>query len=388
MVSDTGRARIGLQLGAWLGISAIYFALDLAAQDEPRVAELVVRAFVWGLCGWSVSVLAWWGWARLQPEQWSPPAMVGGATLGGLVVGVLWLLLFTAIDAAVELEPGFVALRDWSLEMATAESISYAFPMIAWHGVAFSLRQVERSADDRARAAEAEQLAQRAELDALRYQLNPHLLFNALNSAMAMIDEDPQRAEDMLLRLTFLLRSTLRAPREGTVGEELERIAAYLELEGVRFEDRLDVQVEVEPGLEDVPLPTLLLQPLVENAIKHGMQCSPMPLRLCLHVSRRGRVLTALVANSGRLGEGFRDDGKASTESGVGLANVRARVAAHYGKGGTLRVAQVERDGQPWVEAELSLDGRRARLKTQHDPPPPPPPSPFADASQPLPESP
>ncbi|MEM7154319.1 MAG: histidine kinase [Myxococcota bacterium] len=383
-MSDTGRARIGLQLGAWLGISAIYFALDLGAQEDARVAELVVRAVVWGVCGWLVSMLAWWGWARAQPEEWSPSGMVFGATLGGLGFGTLWLLVFTAIDALVELEPGFVPLRDWSLDQAAAESMAYAFPMIAWHGVAFSLRQVERRADDRARAAEAEQLAQRAELDALRYQLNPHLLFNALNSAMAMIDEDPQRAEDMLLRLTFLLRSTLRAPREGTVGEELERIAAYLELEGVRFEDRLDVQVDVEPGLDEVPLPTLLLQPLVENAIKHGMQCSSMPLRLRIRVSRKGRVLTAVVANSGRMGNGFGRDAESSTESGVGLANVRARVAAHYGHGGTLRVAQVQREGEPWVEAELCLDGRRARLKTLHDPPPPPPPSPFADGSAPI----
>lgn len=351
------RSTVVLQLGGWLGVAAIYFALDMAAQDEPRVAELVVRAAVWGGCGWLCSLMAWWSWARLRPEQWSPARVVLASAVGGLVFGTAWLIGFNGIDAAVALEPGYIPLAQWGSHMVLSEGLTYVFPMMAWHAVAFSLRQIERGADDRARAAEAEQLAQRAALDALRYQLNPHLLFNALNSTMALITDDPAKAERMLQHLSGLLRSTLEAPREGTVAEELARISTYLELEQVRFESRLAATIEVDPALRHALLPTLLIQPLVENAIKHGMREAKLELSVRISVAATADGMRIEVANSGTLASDTRPI-DASQDIGVGLTNVRARVAAHYGDEGTLQLSETSDDDGPWTVARLVLPAR------------------------------
>lgn len=344
---------VRLQVGAWLALTAIYFALDLAAQPEPRALELAVRALVWGLCGWVLSVLAWrlwqrWGWGD------SPASLVTATGLGGLSFGLLWLSLFTGIDYLVALEPGFVPIQEWEAERLLSEGLTFVFPMLAWHGVAFSLDQAERRANARARATEAEGLLERARLDALRYQLNPHLLFNALNSVMAMIDEDPARAEGMLGSLSLLMRGTLDAPREGTLGEELERVQAYLELEQIRFEARLEVALDVDEHTLALPLPTLLVQPLVENAIKHGMG-GPAPLRVRVASSLDAGMLRVGVENSGTLASPGEGGGLEPAGLGVGVANIRARLAAHYGEGARLVLVEEARSDGPWVVARLEL---------------------------------
>lgn len=359
MVPDTikavERAPFTLQLVSWLGLSGVYYALDLAAlleHAEPvEPWELAIRAAFWGGCGWLVSIGAWTLWRRFSLE--STPAIVAVAAGGGLVFGALWMVAFHWLDGVLSFEPGYRPLREWAPVEFLAEGVTFTFPMMAWHGVALTVRQAEQRANDRARVVEAERSLAQAELDALRYQLNPHLIFNAINSAMALIDEDPQRAETMLLGMTQLLRATLRAPRAGTVRDELQRVRAYLELERVRFEERLDVSLsEHGDALEAEPLPTLLVQPLVENAIKHGMQRSSMPLRVRIELARHDARLEVRVANSGSLGGPGSNDGH-----GVGLANVRARIRAHYDPRSALTVEQVERDGEPWVEARLVLEG-------------------------------
>lgn len=359
------RAPFTLQLVSWLGLSGVYYALDLAALlehgDPVDPWELAVRAGFWGGCGWLVSIGAWTLWRRFALE--TSTAIVAVAAGGGLLFGVVWMVGFHWLDGFIALEPGYRPLLEWSAVEFLAEGVTFTFPMMAWHGVALTVRQAEHRANDRARVVETERLLAQAELDGLRYQLNPHLIFNAINSAIALIDEDPQRAETMLLGMTQLLRAALRAPRAGTVADELDRVRAYLELEHVRFESRLDASVHAD-DVEAEPLPTLLVQPLVENAIKHGMQRSPMPLRVRIDLTRHSKGLDVRVANTGTLG------GPSSNEGhGVGLSNVRARVRAHYGPGSTLTVEETTRDGDAWVEAWLHLVGTPKHLADDEGPP-------------------
>jgi two-component system LytT family sensor kinase len=122
------------------------------------------------------------------------------------------------------------------------------------------------------REREMSQLASEAELRALRAQLHPHFLFNALTTIGYLIQASPNKALTTLMRLSGLLRSVLRnSPEFSTLGEELAIIAAYLDIESARFEDRLSVSIDVSEELRQLRIPTLLLQPLVENAIKHGI---------------------------------------------------------------------------------------------------------------------
>jgi LytS/YehU family sensor histidine kinase len=133
-----------------------------------------------------------------------------------------------------------------------------------------------RTADERferdIREREMRQLASEAELRALRAQIHPHFLFNALTTIGYLIQAAPEKALSTLMRLSGLLRSVLRSsPEFSTLGEELTVIAAYLDIESARFEDRLSVNIDVSEELRQLRIPTLLLQPLVENAIKHGI---------------------------------------------------------------------------------------------------------------------
>lgn len=178
-------------------------------------------------------------------------------------------------------------------------------------------------------------LATEAELRALRAQINPHFLFNALTTIGYLIQTAPERAVQTLLRLTALLRAVLRKG-EGefcTLGEELELIEAYLDIERARFEDRLRVLVDVPPELHNLRIPALLLQPLVENAIKHGIT----PLRAGGEVVVWAR-LEAGKDNAERLHIRVTDTGQGAGEQalahgrkhGVGLANVEQRLQRHF----------------------------------------------------------
>jgi two-component system LytT family sensor kinase len=193
----------------------------------------------------------------------------------------------------------------------------------------------ERFERDR-REQRIEQLATEAELRALRAQLNPHFLFNALTTVGYLIQSAPTRAVQTLLQLTTVLRGVLRRSTTefSTLAEELDLIRSYLDIERARFEERLDVQIDVADDALEVALPTLLVQPLVENAVKHGL--SPMgaggTLRIHARIADGRLVLT--VADTGA---GF-DPAVLAQARGVGLASVAQRLAVHYGSAAHLDI--------------------------------------------------
>ncbi len=174
-----------------------------------------------------------------------------------------------------------------------------------------------RFARERERALRAEALAAESRLAMLRYELNPHFRFNALNSVIGVIREDPGKAQSMVRQLAELLRYALTSHGASTVEVEVHVAQQYLAIEQVRFEERLAVVVEIPDALWQESVPPMLLQPLVENAIKHGM--GDVPLRVRISAAREGGELRFTVANNGRLVE-------AGAGTGVGLRNLRERV--------------------------------------------------------------
>jgi sensor histidine kinase YesM len=167
---------------------------------------------------------------------------------------------------------------------------------------------------------------ERAELRALRAQVNPHFLFNTLNSIAALIHENPAAAEDVVTRLADVFRHALTASgREHTrLADELDFLRSWLAIEHVRFGDRLRVVEEVEPGLEDVPVPGLLFQPLIENAVLYAVAPRAEGGTITLRVRRdpSGETITAEVADDG---PGF-SPGSRPRGNGVGLESVRERL--------------------------------------------------------------
>ena len=212
---------------------------------------------------------------------------------------------------------------------------------------------VERLWDVRNRLARAERDAlardkalAEAELRVLQAQMEPHFLFNTLANVISLIHTHPDRAARLLERLTSLLRASLSRTRraDGTLGDELAVVRAYLDIQSLRMAGRMTYEVDVDPGLEAVRMPPLLLQPLVENAVLHGIEPS----------AAGGRVVVRAERSAGVVRIGVTDDGVGldpdTAGDGVGIANVRERLQAAFGARGRLALAETPGGG---VSAEL-----------------------------------
>ena len=278
------------------------------------------------------------------------PSVLAAAPLC-LAAGVLWYLLTGHVSALLDLW-----FRDWHwfflpgwkelLYRGVSRTLVMAFFCLLYYAVDHWFQLTE----EREQARQARALAQQAQLQMLRYQLNPHFLFNALNSLRAMIVEDRARAREMVTELASFLRYSLAGQeQENTIGHELQAVESYLAIQRIRFEERLCVEVRVDPATLEVAVPSFLIHPLVENAVKYGMQTSPLPLRVAVEVEQQGKEIWISVANTGRLGQAA--DRSELEGTGTGLENIRRRLALAFAERHAFRL--FERDG--WVRAEIRL---------------------------------
>jgi LytS/YehU family sensor histidine kinase len=193
------------------------------------------------------------------------------------------------------------------------------------HAIVFSARERKRER----MAAELERELTRAELDALKSKLHPHFLFNTLHSISALVHLDPDAADRMIARLSELLRQVLvhAATQEVPLSEELHGLRPYLEIEQVRFGDRLCVVENVDKDTLEAMVPHLVLQPLVENAVRHGIAPRAAPGRVTIAARREGDMLRLSVCDDG---VGLRAGAGAET-GGLGIATTQARLRRLYG---------------------------------------------------------
>jgi len=203
-----------------------------------------------------------------------------------------------------------------------------------------------------------------ARLRALRNQLQPHFLFNALNGIATLVRRDPQAAHEMLTSLSELLRMTLSQceRQEISLREEMDFLDRYLEVQRMRFGDRLAVRKEIEPATLDCAVPPLVLQPLVENAIRHGIEPLGSPGRVRIEARHEADELVLLVEDDG-VGMDPPETGRPVNGHGVGLASIRERLVSLYGERG-----QVVLRGKPGagVQAEVRLPFHPVRVEAQN----------------------
>ncbi|MGC6329479.1 sensor histidine kinase [Rhizorhabdus sp. FW153] len=224
------------------------------------------------------------------------------------------------------------------------QALNGYFFFAAWGALFLALSYAAAVRDAERQAASYRAAARDAELRALRYQVNPHFLFNTLNSLSTLILKDSRdEAEKMILNLSTFFRTSLTAdPTEDVVlAEEIRLQRLYLDIEAIRFPDRLLVEIHVPPALEDVRVPCLILQPLVENAIKYGVSRSrrPVTLRITAREDSHGLVLS--VEDDGDpLAEG-----EAPAGTGVGLRNVSDRLRARFGEEASCRFGPLPNGG-------------------------------------------
>ena len=241
--------------------------------------------------------------------------------------------------------------------------LTYWAVLLAGHALAFYARYRERDLA----AARLDARLRAAELETLRMQLNPHFLFNALNTIGVLMKEDTGEAGRLLVRLGDLLRSVLAntSSQQTDLRQELAWLDNYLEIECARFGDRLRVERSVDPEALDATVPALLLQPIVENAIRHGIALRATPGTVTISAARRGEQLLLEVADDGRgWPAGDPGDGFGSGDGGgIGLGNTRARLEKLYGGRQQLLIGTSPAGG---AAVRIAIPFSRLRERTAH----------------------
>jgi len=230
-------------------------------------------------------------------------------------------------------------------------------PLLGWTSLYFGIKIRREWKRQEQRTEQANSLAQAAQLQMLRYQLNPHFLFNAMNSIRALIDEDDAKAREMITELSEFLRYSLVSKNYSNVPlkDEIEAVQHYLAIQKKRYEDKLEIQCDIEPEAGEFPVLSFLIHPLIENAIKYGMRTSPMPLRIRLTAAVRDGVLRVEVRNTGQWLDPAREDKEPMPAgTGTGLDNVRRRLENVFP--GRHRFDIFEKEGSVTVRLEIEQD--------------------------------
>lgn len=264
-----------------------------------------------------------------------------GNRLKSAVVHVCGSLLFSIV---------YMVLRGWVGTWQSAGSFIEAFQTLlvkTWHfnlliywvivAVSFAFDYYRKYRERELTAAELQSQLAQARLQALQMQLNPHFLFNSLHSIAALMHEDVERADSMIARLSDLLRAALDRSdaQEVTLREEIDLIRQYLSIEQIRFGDRLNVNIEAAPEILDARVPNLILQPLVENAVRHGVEPRAKPGLIELRAQRLNGTLILEVSDNG---PGISRD--QPINEGVGLSNTRTRLRTLYGDAQSFELCQ------------------------------------------------
>lgn len=338
--------RVALAALAWLGVATFFVGQTLAnAASRGRPVSFVleiVDEYVYWLAFAVLTPAFVWAARRWRFEEGSRLRSLGGhlgaiMVLGALQVALADAGLYLLAHATQAFPPDRLAsLPEGMLRGVPFLWTTFAYKYAAIIGILLAIdyrRRWEARAVDAARL--ERDLAQ-AQLANLRAQLHPHFLFNALHSAAMLNRTDPGAANRMLVELAQLLRHSLeQRADEVTLEQELDFADRYLAIERVRFGDRLRVSLDAEEGVLGAAVPNLLIQPLVENAVRHGLGPSVEPVHLDVKARAENGTLVVQVEDDGAgLPAGF----VLGQGSGVGLANVAARLARQYGGAATLAV--------------------------------------------------
>jgi signal transduction histidine kinase len=323
---------LGLYFGLWTLVALVMISMHLPLYPKELHTEAVlsiVGIFLVRNYGWGLVSLLTLALVRAVPLHHKPPLRAWGIHL---VASVLITLVGIVVMAAEV--PLFYFPRPcfWPLVVTVAKQhFHFSYLVYYWGvvGVHECLRLFDHFKEQQRAAHDLQAKFTQAQLQALRMQLTPHFLFNTLNAVAALMHSDPGRADKVLLKLSELLRMSLSrsTEQELTLNQELGFIESYLDIERLRFGDRLKIDIQVPPALLEAIVPTFLLQPLVENAIKHGVAPRAAGARITIRACLAGSFLRLEVE----------DDGPGRQPGGAGLGqsllNVKSRLQQLYGPG-------------------------------------------------------
>ena len=333
-----------LQAAGWLAFGVLMFGWALAYWPVGVAFFNKVQLVAIGL----LISLGFRAVYRRLREQARPPMLLGFVVIGlsfgaapiwyeGHVMvfrmsckAILWAAFASSLSAGCSrpvLLPWLVPTETWFF---------YGFVLVTWSLMYFLVNGIRELKSARALAARADAFAVEARLKTLQSQLEPHFLFNTLNAISTLVAADrPSAASAMITEVGEFLRATLNArdTSEVTVGVEVDLVSRYVKIQKCRFGERLSAVFDIDPAVLSASIPTLVLQPIVENAIRHGILPNPMGGCVWISAAQRGPKLVLEVKDNG---VGLRSD--AESRAGVGLTNTRRRLEELYGNAARLQI--------------------------------------------------
>jgi two-component system LytT family sensor kinase len=319
---DKNRAFWFLQIFGWAGD---FFLSSLSGFANSMGPMWIVHTALLTATGYSLTLLMGALFRRLIKMKVIWTAVL---SLAAVVVAAMAFSIIETWSYATFLKPDS---RPAGFEYLGAILLNFAL-LAAWAALYYGINYYILLEEQITQRERLESQASSAQLAMLRYQLNPHFLFNTLNSISTLVLlKQTERANAMLARLSSFLRYTLanESTAKVTLAQEVETLKLYLEIEKMRFEDRMRPHFRIDPDTIGAKLPSLLLQPLIENAIKYAVTPSEEGADIWMTASREGDAVRIEVADNGNC-DGCAEPG-ASTSTGVGLANIRDRLQQAYG---------------------------------------------------------
>lgn len=251
--------------------------------------------------------------------------------LGKIILRIIGLILFWALISGLLYQLSYLIFRNTSLDKGfvlqlTFDFLTAALLYVIWATIYFLYHYLESNN----RSLKYEAAMNEMYLNQLKSQLNPHFIFNALNSVRALVDEDPSKAKIAITQLSNILRNSLIMDKKKVISfiDELNTVKAYLALESIRFEERLSVTYDIDPNSNEFQIPPMMLQTLVENAIKHGVSNLVEGGNIEIITSIKDSMLSLKIRNSGQYLNTIKKPGK---KGGYGLSNTKERLQLIYG---------------------------------------------------------
>jgi sensor histidine kinase YesM len=322
-------------LVAWFITIQIYTAVLVFVLNLPKIAS-IVESVLFTTIYFGIGYSYWFVVKYNQPKgkdylRVLITHMASVTLLLFVIIGGLNTILELLFAGEIEYLSYLEERRTWKI----IAGLSFFIATILFYYLTLYYTQIEES---RSKEIKLEGLVKEAELQALKSQINPHFIFNSLNSINTLIHIKPDKASDMLVKLSQFLRFSLSRENNemSPLNEELENIQRYLDIEKTRFEERLKIEFDIAGDCKKCTIPSLLLQPLLENAIKFGVYENMEESVIRIHTEKKGKFLFIRISNNFEPGATYKKG------SGIGLKNVQERLRLMYRENGLIQTHKTE----------------------------------------------
>jgi two-component system, LytTR family, sensor kinase len=325
------------QTGGW-GLLALGNLIFSGLNNDDIRRALLSSVFIFtmgiGLTHVYRALLLRWKWKQMSMVHLLPRILPGS-----LIMSLALLVAGLGMNDVLSGQVPFVG-HNWgktSWINLLSDSLNFTILFIVWNVLYFAVHTFENWKKEEIINLELRAAKMESELTSFRAQMNPHFIFNSLNSIKALVDENPGKAREAIMMLSSILRNNMMPSKSATVlmKDEWSLVEKYLQLEKIRFEDRLNVRLHLQPEFSAVEVPSFMLQTLVENAIKHGISKRVEGGDVEMSTSREGDRLRVDIYNTGTLR-------RSPGSQGIGLLNTQQRLALIYGDRAELRLTQQE----------------------------------------------